>query len=273
MNPSTAKNDVTREDLSRYLRLAKSAAIEAGKLLVDKLGKVDVQEKNPGDFVTQADIAAQALIHQMIMSQCPDHSFLGEEDEDHSAERHSEFCWIVDPLDGTTNFIHALRSFSVSIALQYRKEMIVGCVYDPLLDEMYAASIGGGATLNDQPIAASGAISNKGALICVSLPSGVDRDSPAIKRLVNVLCNSPATVRRLGSTALNLCFVACGRLDAYWSTSAKIWDVAAGILIMQEAGGIIVAVDGSPFEISKIKFVAASTTAMADELISYMDIE
>lgn len=273
MPPSIAQTDPAREELSQFLRLAKSAAIAAGKLLAEKLGKVDVREKNPGDFVTQADIEAQALIHEMIMSECPDHGFLGEEDNDHSSQKQCEYCWIVDPLDGTTNYIHELRSFSVSIALRYRNEMIVGCVYDPLLDEMYAASLGGGATLNDQPIAASGATSNQGALICVSLPSNVDRDSPAIKRLVNVLCNSPATVRRLGSTALNLCFVACGRLDAYWSTSAKIWDVAAGILILQEAGGIIVAVDGSPFEISEIKFIAASTTEMSDELISYMSID
>ena len=206
----------------------------------------------------------------MITEKNPDHSFLGEEDEAAFDPADVDFCWIVDPLDGTTNYIHALRSFSVSIALQFKGQTIAGCVYDPLLDEMYAANLGGGATLNDVPIQASGAISNKGALIAVSLPTGAGRDSEAIKRLTNVLVNSPATIRRLGSTALNLCYVGCGRLDAYWSTSAKIWDVAAGFLIMQEAGGIIVGVDGKPFEISKIKFVAASTTELSTELIGHM---
>ena len=262
-------------DLNGFLQLARSASVAAGELLVDKLGKVDVKEKNPGDFVTQADIESQQLIHEMIASKFPDHEFLGEEASslqtpDNEATNHSDFRWIVDPLDGTTNYIHGLRSFSVSIALQFQKEMIVGCVFDPLLDEMYSAARGEGATLNGQPIGASGATSNEGALIAVSLPTGAGRDSTAIRRLTNVLVKSPATIRRLGSTALNLCYVACGRLDGYWSTSAQIWDVAAGMLILEEAGGIVVGVDGQPFEISQIKFVAASTSELSTELIGYM---
>ena len=264
-------------ELKRFLQQAESAAEAAGQLLTSKLGKVDAREKNPGDFVTQADIEAQQLIHQMIMAQFPNHRFLGEETAadgqafDDSSE--SEYCWIVDPLDGTTNFIHGLRSFSVSIALRYRGEMVAGCVYDPLLKEMYSAARGLGATLNDQPIQVSGATSHAGALIAVSLPTGAARNSEAIGRLTNVLVNSPATIRRLGSTALNLCFVACGRLDAYWSTSAKIWDIAAGILILKEAGGVLVDIDGQPFDINQIRFVAATTTSVADELIRYMSLD
>ncbi len=270
--PTLLKTD----QITTFLRLARMAAEESGDLLVEKMGKVTIQEKNPKDFVTQADIESQSLIRRMIENEFPDHDFLGEESSGripHSSKATKEFCWIVDPLDGTTNYIHQLRSFSVSIALRYRSQIVVGCVRDPILDETYTAVLGGGAELNNVPINASGATSGNGALVAVSLPNHLARDSEELKQLVNLLVDSRATIRRLGSAALNLCYVACGRLDAYWAASAKIWDLAAGSLILSEAGAPMRHVSGRPFDWNDPQFIAAATNQLLEELRLCLSIE
>ena len=264
--PHTLKN----YDLAEFLDCATSAAIEAGRFLVSKMGTVSVQEKNPGDFVTQADIESQNRIKNMILERFPDHDFLGEEADLESQQSNggkSDFCWIVDPLDGTTNFIHQLRSFSVSIALRYRNEMIVGCVHDPLLDETYTAARGLGAHLNGQEISTSRHQSVKKALIVCSLPKQLTRESVELQHLVNVLCDSESTLRRLGSAALNMCYIACGRMDAYWSTQAAIWDIAAGLVIMEEAGGNITGIERQELDWSNLRFVASASDSLSQELV------
>ena len=267
-------NPIKNEHLLRFMQVAEEAATDAGQLLVSKMGQVAVQEKNPRDFVTQADIESQALIQNTIATVFPDHGFLGEESDEATSKQNqdSTFCWIVDPLDGTTNFIHQLRSFSVSIALRHENEMIVGCVHDPLLRETYIAAKGLGAKLNGQPINTSQAESTNKSIVVCSLPSQLTRESYELKQLVNVLCDSEATVRRLGSAALNLSYIACGRIDSYWSTLAKVWDVAAGVVILKEAGGTITNIAGEDLDWDDLNFVASASDSLNDEMIKHLKV-
>ncbi len=258
-------------DLLRFSQVAELAAREAGQFLLTRMGQVSVKEKNPGDFVTQADIESQRLIQDHIESSFPDHGFLGEEDTSgRKTAEELDFCWIVDPIDGTTNFIHQLPSFSVSIALRFRQDIVVGCVYDPILDEMFSASRGQGALLNGAPIQTSSAVSTKRSIVVCSLPRGLNRQSVELIQLINVLCDSQATVRRLGSAALNMCYIACGRIDAYWSTLAEVWDIAAGEVILAEAGGVIGAIDGGDLDWNQLRFVAAATPELRQELVKVL---
>ncbi len=263
------ENKNNEPELRQFEDLAVAAAHAGGQLLASKLGNVEIREKNPADFVTSADLESQRIIQEMIDNRFPAHHFLGEESDEEqavaNAEKH-EYCWIVDPLDGTTNYIHELRSFSVSIALRYRDEMIAGCVYDPILKETFRATKGGGAFLNDQPIRPSRQTKTKDSLIVCSLPGKLTRDSWQLEQLLNVLCESDGTIRRLGSTALNLCFIACGRVDAYWSTKANIWDIAAGALILEEAGAVMKHISGEAIDYSDIKFIASATNDLNDRM-------
>lgn len=269
-------NDLKNDDLQQFSQLAQLAAEKAGIHLVSQLGDVEIREKDRADFVTSADFESQRLIHDLINNKFPDHDFLGEESDDSlsatSDPRQSDFCWIVDPLDGTTNYIHQLRSFSVSIGLRYKDQLIAGCVHDPILKETYHATLGGGAFLNDKPIKVSSQTTTNNSMLVCSLPSNLNRDSQEMTQLINVICDANATVRRLGSTALNLCFIACGRIDAYWSTKAKIWDVAAGIVILTEAGGQICHITGDKFDMSDIRFVAASTDGISKEMVDLLRV-
>lgn len=274
----TDRNDNKSISFSPYLQLAISAAQSAGRRLAKMLGQVSVREKNRRDFVTDADLAAQQLIRNAIAERFPDHRFLGEEPEPDSTvglrdNADSEYCWIVDPLDGTTNYVHQLRSFSVSIALQHRGEFVVGCVHDPLLDETYWAEKDGGAFLNGQPICASGTTNLREALLAVSLPTELQRGCRELEYLTNVLVDTDATVRRLGSTALNLCYVGCGRLDGYWATNSNIWDVAAGVLILREAGARIDHLLSGPLDLDDLQFLAAATTELQQELAECFSIK
>ena len=266
--------ELKNAQLSSFLQTAEHAALKAGKLLVSKMGQVTVQEKNPRDYVTQADIESQELIQNAIHAVFPDHGFLGEESDNSSTtlNQDSPFCWIVDPLDGTTNFIHQLRSFSVSIGLRYKNEMIVGCVHDPLSHETYSAAKGLGAHLNGQPITTSKTESTNQSIVVCSLPGQLTRESDELKQLINVLCDSHATVRRLGSAALNLSYIACGRIDSYWSTLAKIWDIAAGVVILQEAGGVITNIAGEALDWDDLNFVASASNKLNDELINHLKV-
>lgn len=263
-------------DYSDFLVVCKAAARAAGEVLKDGMGKAPVTEKSPGDFVTQADIASQEAIEAMIHTSFPTHGFLGEENQSADDKPNQlvdyEFCWVVDPLDGTTNYIHQLRSFSVSIALLHRGKIVAGIVYDPLLDEMYAASLGGGATLNEAPIRVSQCTNIDQSLLVCSFSTNVQQDSIELKRFTNILCNTQSTIRRLGSAALNLAYVACGRLDGYWATSLKLWDMAAGTLILTEAGGVIEHIDGKPLQLDDPQFVAANNPRLLSQVSKWLQV-
>ena len=264
--------DITGEEVDEFLKVCRAAAKAGGEQLVRLMGTANVSEKKPGDFVTEADFASQKAIREVIMAAFPAHSFVGEEDDGSLDSLDTEgFCWIVDPLDGTTNYIHQLRSFSVSVALAYQGELIVGTVLDPLLEEDYYAARGKGAFLNGEPIQTSKIQELGRALLVCSFSSRVAPDSPEIKRFVNIM-QQVGSVRRLGSAALNFCYVACGRLDAYWATSVNSWDVAAGTLILREAGGVISGLDGQPYDLNHPRFVASANQTFESLLLPLTEV-
>ncbi len=266
----------SQSQLSEFLAAAVHAARLGGARLIEMMGTAKVSEKAPKDLVTEADLASQRAIEDYLLEKFPDHVLVGEEDTARSGsldENSDKCCWVVDPLDGTMNYVHQLRSFSVSIALRHMGQLIVGVVYDPLLDECFAAASGMGATMNGAPIGTSGCQRVPDALVVCSFSSSVTREHPEVERFLRVLGNV-ASVRRLGSAALNLSYVACGRTDAYWATGLKCWDIAAGFLILSEAGGTLDCIEGgSEVEFERPKFCAAASSALGQAMREYLVLE
>jgi len=251
-----------------YITVCERAARRGGEVLLDWQGRISPREKAPKDLVSEADLASQTAIFEIIHDAFPDHDLLGEEDDTaNSAARSSEFRWIVDPLDGTVNYVHRLPAYSVSVALEHQGQVQAGVVFDPIANECFSAVKGEGAFLNGVKISASGCDSLRTALVAASLSAGVSRDSEEIARFLDVLVECQA-LRRLGSAALNLAYLAAGRLDAYWATSVKVWDVAAGVLLVQEAGGLVTGVEGEAFDLSRPRFAAAATLMLHKALVS-----
>ena len=257
-------------ELACFREFAVRAAVTAGRLLMGALGRAAVREKAPGDLVTEADHASQAEIQSLLLDKFPEHQFWGEE-SDRPASWASGFCWVIDPLDGTKNFVHQLPSFSVSIALLYRGMPIVGVVHDPWLQETYTAVRGQGAELNGRPITPSACNRLGAALLVFSFPSRVQSDTPELRRFNRVAPH--ATLRRLGSAALNLCYVASGRLDGYWASTLNLWDIAAGMLIAQEAGAFATHLDGRPVDWADPRFIATSTRELQAELFPLLQLD
>lgn len=266
------------KSLLEYREAAETAARKAGTLLIEMLLTAKVKEKSPKDLVTDADVAAQLAIQDHLLTRFPDHVFVGEEvNKDKGNEfldvdtvPSDKWCWVVDPIDGTANYVHRLPNFAVSIALIRDGQPFVGVVYDPMADEMFSAVLGSGAFLNETPIYSSGCKTMDQALIAASFPPNVQRGAIEIDQFVEVLL-AAQSIRRLGSAALNLCFVACGRLDGYWAGKVRSWDVAAGALIVTEAGSHLTARDGSSFELSKGDLTVAATQQLHRELMACLD--
>jgi myo-inositol-1(or 4)-monophosphatase len=247
------------------------AAGMAAKILLKMQGKTHVREKAPADLVTEADLASQQAIFTFLGQRYPDFGFLGEEQIDADPRHGSgDYCWIVDPLDGTTNYVHGLDNFCVSIALRHQKQVVLGVILDPVRNEKFTSIAGKGAFVNGQRLKTSDTSSLRQALIAASLPPQVARDSAEIKRLVNVLCECQS-FRRMGSAALNLCYVAAGKLDGYWATSVKIWDVAAGVLMIQESQGIVTALDGGLFQLENPQLIAAGSPELHRDLLEVLN--
>jgi myo-inositol-1(or 4)-monophosphatase len=263
--------------LNSFLAAAQDAARQAGQVLLAKLDSATVREKSPKDLVTDADVAAQRVIRQALLPRFPDHRFLGEEldlieekiELDHLPA--DAYCWVVDPIDGTANYVHRLPNFAVSIALVRRGRTEVGIVYDPMADEMFSAILGGGAQLNNRPIQATACVSLEQALIAASFPPSVRRDSIEIQQFIEVLLQSQS-IRRLGSAALNLCYVGCGRLDGYWAGRVQAWDIAAGALIATEAGAVLTARDGGEFKLTAGNLTIAATLPLHRQLTACLDL-
>jgi myo-inositol-1(or 4)-monophosphatase len=260
--------------MPEYLEVCLEAARRAGQVLLDWRDRFQTREKGRNDLVTEADLAAQEAIRQTVLKAFPGHDFLAEEDAAERVkcglaaicERQSDFRWIVDPLDGTMNYVHRLPGYAVSIALEIGTELEVGVVYDPLSGEQFVAQRGKGARLNGVPIQPSGCDRLCQALVAVSFSPHVHRESPEVKRFVELLIASQS-VRRMGSAALNLCYVAAGRLDAYLATSVSAWDVAAGVLILREAGATIAALNGGPLQLENPELIAAASHPLLNEMV------
>jgi myo-inositol-1(or 4)-monophosphatase len=259
--------------MSCFLDTCEQAARIGGQILLEKWGRIQVREKAPGDLVTQADLESQRAIYQYIREKFPDHDFLGEEDVGTAAPppgggtSQVDYRWIVDPLDGTTNYVHGLEGFAVSIGLEHCGQLLAGVVYDPLRDYCYRAAAGEGAWLNGKPLSTSGLSHLSEALLATSFPPRVRRDSPEIAHFVEVMSRCQS-VRRMGSAALNFCYVSEGKLDGYWATSNKLWDIAAGVVILREAGGVVSSLEGGPLDLEYPAFVAAATPSLHTELVA-----
>jgi myo-inositol-1(or 4)-monophosphatase len=249
------------------LEVCEAAARAAGGVLRSWIGKAAVSPKGPRDLVTEADLAAQAEVESIVLGAFPHHGFVGEESAP-SADRAGAAAprWIVDPLDGTTNYVKGYPAWCTSVALAEGDDLIVGTVYDPLRDECFTARRGGGAWLNGVRVAVNPTTRLEEAVVAVSFPPQVDASAPAVRDFLAVLPHALA-MRRSGSTALNLAYIASGRLDAFWVRRIQPWDVAAGLLLVAEAGGVIGPFAGGPaFRLDRPTFVAAATTDLAREL-------
>jgi myo-inositol-1(or 4)-monophosphatase len=244
--------------ITEYQKACDDAARDAGAVLLDWAGRFAVREKGRSDLVTEADFAAQETIRAAVLGAFPKHGFLGEEDNLRIESRDDGLTWIVDPLDGTLNYVHGVPNYSVSIALARHGEVQVGTVFDPVNGECFSAARGRGAWLNGRRLAVSRIAQLSQALVAVSFPAAVRRDDREMADFVEMMLEAQGT-RRMGSSALNLSYVAAGRFDGYWSTSTKTWDIAAGVLLVAEAGGVVTAYDGGPLDLNQPRFIAAAT--------------
>ncbi len=221
------------------LTIAIKAARKAGKIISRNAQRVDslsIQAKQKNDFVSEVDrLTEQEIIHT-IQRAYPQHSILAEE-SGHSDG--NEYQWIIDPLDGTKNYLRGLPHYSTSIALRYRQRLEVAVIYDPFKDELFCAGRGNGATLNDHKIRVSKLTSLESALLGTSFPLQKNKETDARLIAAHKLALQVSSIRRSGSAALDLAYVAAGRLDGCWESGLRIWDIAAGCLIVQEAGGLV----------------------------------
>jgi myo-inositol-1(or 4)-monophosphatase len=242
------------------LDFAIQTAREAGRVLSEKFGRaMRVSNKGDIDLVTEADIAAERLIVERIRGYHPRHAILTEESGDVVAvgDAGSEYRWIIDPLDGTTNYAHGYPCFCVSVALEHEGRIVVGVVYDPTREELFAAERGGGATLNGRSLRVSETSDLNAALLCTGFPYDV-RDRGDFARHFRNFIMRAQSVRRDGAAALDLAYVAAGRFDGFYEEGLRPWDVAAGVLLVEEAGGRVTHYDGSPFRIYQPPIAASN---------------
>lgn len=226
---------------SANLNVMIKAARKAGRSLVKDFREVEqlqVSSKGPGDFVSRADREAERIIKEELRGARPNYGWCGEETGTEPGEDPTR-RWIVDPLDGTTNFLHGLPHWAVSIALEHKGEVVAAVIFDPAKDELYTAEKGDGAFVNDQRLRVSGRRDMNSAIFATGVPFGGKGTLPATLKDLARLMPVCAGVRRWGSAALDMAYVAAGRYDGYWERGIKPWDIAAGILLVREAGGFV----------------------------------
>lgn len=249
-----------------FLDVAIKASHEAGALLRQKFGtSLHIDKKGRINVVTEADLAAEKLIREIISFHFPNHDFLGEESG--IISRSNAPLWIVDPLDGTTNFAQGYPFFSVSIALEINKEIVVGVVYAPISDETFHACKGEGAYLNGKPIHVSNHNVLEESLLVTGFPYDVSRDPDLLLSLFREMVIRARGIRRDGSAALDLCYVASGRFDAFWEVGLHPWDMAAGSLLVREAGGRMTNFNNDIHQLS-FRDMLASNTLLHEDIMS-----
>lgn len=251
--------------------VAKEAALEAGALLKEGFGTVYHIESKSGDhnLVTQYDIASQKLIIDRIKGHFPKHHFLAEEENVHDAAG-EEIIWIIDPLDGTVNFAHNVPFFAVSIAAAKGRELLAGAVYNPLLGELFLAEKGGGAYLNGKKLAVTKNRSLEKVLLSTGFPYDVGQNPLHCIDRFGKMASLGIPIRRLGVASLDLSYVAAGRFDAFWEVGLQPWDMAAGKLMIDEAGGRVSHYDGSEHEIYRYQPTLASNGHLHMLMVSYL---
>lgn len=242
------------------LNFAIQTARAAGQLLAERFGRaLQISNKSELDLVTEADLASEKLIIEQIKAVYPYHAILAEESgASATADREArDWRWIIDPLDGTTNYAHGYPCFCVSMGLEHQGKLELGVIYDPVRDELFTAQRGQGAMLNDRRIQVSQTRDLNSALLCTGFPYDVRERSEFARHFTNFIMNAQA-VRRDGSAALDLAYVACGRFDGFWEEGLHPWDVAAGVLMIQEAGGRVSDYDGAAFDIYSAPILASN---------------
>ncbi len=254
--------------MDRLLDVARSAALKAGSILREHISEPgQVKHKGAIDLVTEMDRLSERSIVEDILRAFPEHGILAEEDA--RIESASAYRWIIDPLDGTTNYAHGYPNFAVSLGVERDGEAVVGVVYDPMRDELFSAVRGEGARLNSRQIGVSRVAQLIGSLLATGFP--YDRAVSAENNLdyFNALIMASQEVRRSGSASLDLCSVAAGRLDGFWELKLRPWDVAAGSLIVRESGGVVTDLDGAGFTIESGE-IAASNGIIHDQIIEIL---
>ena len=240
------------------INIAIKAARNASKNIlraIDRLDTIKIQEKSHNDFVTEVDQQTEQEIIATIRNAYPDHAILGEES---GKSGNSNYTWIIDPIDGTTNFMHGNPHFCISIGIQYKNTIEHGLIYDPLRQELFTATSGRGAFLNARRIRVTQRQQFLGSIIACGFSHKMTALETYLKILAKLLPRA-ASIRRSGSAALDLAYVACGRLDGFWTTDFAPWDIAAGTLIVQEAGGIVTDFNGSSNYMKSGKIIAGNS--------------
>jgi myo-inositol-1(or 4)-monophosphatase len=260
-------NEITGSDKSKFLGTALRAAMLAGEVIVNNLGKIlesDIDIKQASDFVTRIDREAEEVILSTIKNKFPDHDFLAEESV--KDKETGMYRWIIDPLDGTTNFIHQYPVFSISIALQYEAEVILGIIYDPLREELFTAEKNKGTFLNGKQCKVSKITDLEGSLIATGFPFRNKNIIDHYLALFKNIFHKVSDIRRAGSAALDLAYLACGRCDGFFEIGLSAWDIAAGSLMIKEADGIISDFGGGPDYLDTGNIVA-SPPAIHQEML------
>ncbi len=237
--------------------VAEHAARTAGKILLDAHGRVEAREKAPGDLITDADLASQRAIAESLLQTFPDHTLLAEE-EGVTPDPSRPWRWIVDPLDGTINFAHGVPLWCVSIALEHEGRLVVGVVYQPLMETMFGASLGEGAHRNGEPMHVSRVARLERSLIVCGMPTNFAADAPRQLAIMGRFSSGTHSVRRTGTSAWNLAITAAGGFDACYATSIQPWDAAAGVVLVREAGGQVTNLDGSPHDLYRNEILATN---------------
>ena len=239
------------------IELAIRIAREAGAILQDFASRdFTITNKGRINLVTEADHASEAHIKRAILENYPDHQILAEESGVHASS--SDYVWIIDPLDGTTNFAHGVPCYGVSIGVEHRGEMIAGVIYDPSRDEVYAAERGGGAFRNGTPINASSVKTLEEALLVSGFPYDVREQMNKYLPAWEAFLSTAQGVRRLGAASIDMCYVACGYFDGFWEFGLNPWDTAAGWVLIEEAGGKVTRTDGLAFENARPDLLATN---------------
>jgi len=229
-----------RTTMNPVLHIAQRAALSAGRILLrhfDHLERLNVTTKQRSDFVSEADVQAERDIIQTLRKTYPNHGILAEESGEQPGQ--DDYQWVIDPLDGTTNFLHGIPHFAISIAFRHKNRLEAALVFDPIRQEMFTASRGASAQLNDRRIRVSVINALENALLGTGFPFRYPRHQQAYLNAFSALFGKCVEIRRAGAASLDLAYVAAGRLDAFWEIGLKAWDVAGGALLVQEAGGLV----------------------------------
>ncbi len=245
-----------------------AAVLKAGRALKRDFGEVamlQVQRKGPGDFVSLADKRSEEILFEELSRVRPGYGFIMEEGGKVEGSDKSH-TWHIDPLDGTTNFLHGIPQFAVSVGLERDGQIVAGVIYNPANDELYVAEKGQGAFLNNQRLRVSGRIDLYDAVVGCGIPTLSKVNHPQFLKELNAIMPKVAGLRRAGAAALDMAYVAAGRLDAYWERGVKTWDIAAGIVLVREAGGFVSDLSGNDHMLQRGEILAGNETIQAEIL-------